>query len=231
VIRQSHRIGDVRPGVERALDTDLCAPTPVRPPRDGQQRAAEDEYLRQHASPGQSPPDLMLAAVHYLLARQPHHPLARHYPTLTPRPRSRRRLPGFRTFCLDHRDELSRLVASRRVQTNEVRRCCYLLPALIAAAPVAAAVAIFHTAFLAHLPALERERFEHLAVVLSTARPVYWIQAEPRGDPAEPRLRLTVCENGSVTREWPLGHYQPHGTWLHWLAGSVPAPAGQAQPR
>jgi len=105
------------------------------------------------------------------------------------------------------------------------------LPALIAAAPVTAAVVIFHTTFLAHLPVLERERFEHLVVVLSTARPIYWIQAEPRRDPAEPRLRLTVCENGSVTREWPLGQYQPHGTWLHWLAGSVPAPAGQAQPR
>lgn len=324
---------------------------------------AELLALAANASPGQSPPDLMLAAVHYLLARQPHHPLARHYPTLTPGPNPGDAFPGFRAFCLDHRDALTRLVASRRVQTNEVRRCCYLLPALmaagamaaprplalieagasaglnlgldsyaydygtgntigdcgsplllrcrldggiqppfslpvpaicwragidlhplnprdpgdaawlralvwadhperavlldgalraaasrapvpvhagdaaerlpalIAAAPVTAAVAIFHTAFLAHLPALERERFEHLVVVLSTARPIYWIQAEPRRDPAEPRLRLTVCENGSVTREWPLGHYQPHGTWLHWLAGSVPAPAGQAQPR
>ena len=60
------------------------------------------------------------------------------------------------------------------------------LPALVATAPVTAAVAIFHTAFLAHLPALERERFEHLVVVLSTARPIYWIQAEPRHDPPSP---------------------------------------------
>ena len=103
------------------------------------------------------------------------------------------------------------------------------LPALIASAPVTAAVAIFHTAFLAHLPVLERERFEHLVVVLSTVWPIFWIQAEPRRDPAEPLLRLTVCENGSVTREWPLGHYQPHGTWLQWLARTVPALTGQAQ--
>ena len=324
---------------------------------------AELLAIAANASPGQSPPDLMLAAVHYLLARQPHHPLARYYPTLTPGPDTGDAFPGFRAFCLDHRDELTRLVASRRVQTNEVRRCCYLLPALMAAgamaaprplalieagasaglnlsldsyayhygtghiigdpgsplllrcrldgdiqpplslpvpaiswragidlhplkprdpddaawlralvwadhperavlldgalraaasrppvpihagdaaerlpalvatAPVTAAVAIFHTAFLADLCALERERFEHLVVVLSTVRPIYWIQAEPRRDPAEPRLRLTLCENGSVTREWPLGRYQPHGTWLQWLAGTVPALAGPAQPR
>src|SRR5689334_6225657 len=49
------------------------------------------------------------------------------------------------------------------------------------------AVCLFHTAFLAHLPLLDRERFEHLVVVLSTARPISWVQAEPRRDPAEPR--------------------------------------------
>jgi hypothetical protein len=37
-----------------------------------------------HARPGQSQPDLMLAAVHYLLARQPGSPLARYYPPCTP---------------------------------------------------------------------------------------------------------------------------------------------------
>jgi hypothetical protein len=39
---------------------------------------------RTPARPGQSQPDLMLAAVHYLLARQPGSPLARYYPPLTP---------------------------------------------------------------------------------------------------------------------------------------------------
>ena len=37
---------------------------------------AELLAIAANASPGQSPPDLMLAAVHYLRARQPHHPLA-----------------------------------------------------------------------------------------------------------------------------------------------------------
>ena len=42
-------------------------------------RIADDRELpaiAAHASPGQSQPDLMLAAVHYLLARQPGSPLA-----------------------------------------------------------------------------------------------------------------------------------------------------------
>ncbi len=302
-----------------------------------------------HAPPGQSPPDLMLAAVHYLLRSDPAHPLARHYPTLTPTPAASDPVPLFRSFCLERRDQLETVITTRRVQTNEVRRCCYVLPAvmlaahlaarplalieggasaglnlnidryaydygtgsifgnpssplvlpchlrgrhhpplhlpspvigwragidlhpldpaspadaawlralvwadhpqrarlldhalaetrshppvmvragdaaerlpgLIAAAPTGMTVCLFHTAFLAHLPKLDRERFEHLVVVLSAARPIYWIQAEPRPNPTDPRLRLTLCEDGCVTRQWPLGHYHPHGEWLEWLA-------------
>jgi hypothetical protein len=86
-------------------------------------------------------------------------------------------------------------------------------------------VCLFHTAFLAHFPPLDRERFEHLVAVLSTGRVIYWIQAEPRPDPAEPRLRLTTCHDGRITGHWPLGHYHPHGQWLQWAAATVPAPA------
>jgi hypothetical protein len=94
-----------------------------------------------HARPGQSQPDLMLAAVHYLLARQPRSPLARYYPTLNPDPvPPGDAFPEFRHFCLAHRDELAALTGSRLVQTNEVRRCCYLLPAVTLAVPLAAPV-------------------------------------------------------------------------------------------
>ena len=48
---------------------------------------------------------------------------------------ARRRVPEFRSFCLAHRDELAALTGSRLVQTNEVRRCSYLLPAVTLAAP------------------------------------------------------------------------------------------------
>jgi hypothetical protein len=99
------------------------------------------------------------------------------------------------------------------------------LPAVVGSVPAGMTVCLFHTAFLAHLPALDRERFEHLVAVLSAARPIYWVQAEPRHNPAEPRLRLTACENGRITRQWPLGHYHPHGEWLQWLADGAAAAA------
>jgi hypothetical protein len=307
-----------------------------------------------NATPGQSPPDLMLAAVHYLLARDSGDPLASYYPSMVFTPAVGDPVPDFRRFCLQHRDELLRLVSSWRVQTNEARRCCYLLPAVmlvgrlagrplaliepgasaglnlamdayayaygtwvkvgdassqlllrcglhgppqaplhlpvpqvvwragidinpldptdpqdaawlralvwpdhrdrvprltaalriascrpavqmfagdalshlptaVDVAPAEAAVCIFHTAFLAHFSQADRDRFNHQVLALSRCRTIYWIQAEPRRDPAEPRLRLTVCDAGRVSREWPLGHYQPHGAWLKWVAADIPA--------
>ena len=97
-----------------------------------------------------------------------------------------------------------------------------LLPALVEAAPRDLAICLFHTAFLAHLPARDRQRFEHQVPALSDERPIYWIQAEPRQNPAEPRLRLTTCQNGRVTGHWPLGNYHPHGEWLEWTASALP---------
>ena len=67
--------------------------------------------------------------------------------------------------------------------------------------------------------------FEHLVVVLSAARPIYWVQAEPRHDPTKPRLRVTACHDGRITGQWPLGHYHPHGEWLEWVATGLPAAA------
>jgi hypothetical protein len=310
-----------------------------------------------HAGAGHSPPDLMLAAVHYLLAGNPGDPLARHYPSLTADPADGDPVPLFRDFCRRHRDPLVELVSARQVQTNEVRRCTFLLPAValaaamagrplaliepgasaglnlamdqyaydygtgtaiggpdpaltltctlngprqpplsipmpeirwragidlsplspadpgdaawlqalvwpdhrdraallrsaltaaatrppipvhagdatlqlpdvIAAAPPGTAVCLFHTAFLAHFTPAGRQQFEQLVPQLSATRPIWWVQAEPRPDPAEPRLRLSLCEAGRVAREWPLGHYQPHGQWLEWTGpATLPEPA------
>jgi hypothetical protein len=95
-------------------------------------------------------PNLLLAAVHFLLLRGTDHPLAAHYDTV----RSIRRGDGpielvdpadpppddlvadFKDFCVTHRTELLELLAVRSTQTNEVGRCTGLLPAinLIAAA-------------------------------------------------------------------------------------------------
>jgi hypothetical protein len=86
-------------------------------------------------------PNLLLAAVHFLLLGGVPHPLAAHYDTV------RSMVDGdpsglgdpdslgdvaaeFKDFCLAHRSELLELIAVRSTQTNEVGRCCALLPAL-----------------------------------------------------------------------------------------------------
>jgi hypothetical protein len=77
---------------------------------------------------------MMFAAVQYLLLRGEGRELAAHYPALSgcPAPsleRSRAEIfPLFRSFCLDHRDQIAELVATRRVQTNVIQRCVCLLP-------------------------------------------------------------------------------------------------------
>lgn len=104
-------------------------------------RIANDEALltiAAHAPAGQSVPDLMLAAVHYLLAEDPGHELAAYYPTLSPDPAPPgAAFPAFRGFALAHEKELTDIIATRTVQTNEPRRCTYLLPALHQAARLA----------------------------------------------------------------------------------------------
>lgn len=76
---------------------------------------------------------------------------------------------------------------------------------------------IFHTACLAHFPPARRAQFKRQIVTLSTKRPIYWMQAEPRHD-HEPQLRLTICRHGRIEQDWPLGHYHPHGAWLEWTS-------------
>jgi hypothetical protein len=79
---------------------------------------------------GQYPPNLLFAAVHYLLLGGIEHALARYYQTLTEEPLA----PDgafalFRDFCIEHEASIRRLVETRLVQTNEVGRCACLLPA------------------------------------------------------------------------------------------------------
>ena len=78
----------------------------------------------------------ILAAVHErLLAGVDGGGLAEFYPNLTDRPSPPDdAYPAFRAFVLAHREALAALLAERTTQTNEVRRCSYLLPALVFAA-------------------------------------------------------------------------------------------------
>jgi hypothetical protein len=75
--------------------------------------------------------NLFFAAVHYLLMADLGAPLAAYYPDLSIEPRPiADAYPIFRAYCLEHADEIRALVTTQCVQTNEVRRCSVLLPAL-----------------------------------------------------------------------------------------------------
>ena len=91
---------------------------------------AEVLALAATAQPGQPVPNLLLGTVHYLLLRGVQHPLAAFYPSLTHTPdQMHDPYPAFRRFCLEESEAICELVATRRVQTNEIGRCACLLPA------------------------------------------------------------------------------------------------------
>ncbi|HEY1827475.1 MAG TPA: DUF2332 domain-containing protein [Acidimicrobiales bacterium] len=99
---------------------------------------AEDEEilaLLADTPPSQRRPNLLLAAVHYLLLNGAQHPLAAFYDTINDGPTAEpdgALYPAFRDFCLTHREAVIELAATRSTQTNEVGRCSILLPALCA---------------------------------------------------------------------------------------------------
>lgn len=94
-------------------------------------QAAEDrEILRLvlHANTRPQRPHMLFAAVQYLLFSDIQDELAQFYPNLTTKPQPlREAYPFFRAFCLKHVDEISHLVTTHGVQTNEVGRCADLL--------------------------------------------------------------------------------------------------------
>src|SRR5688500_15856651 len=80
---------------------------------------------------GQYPPNMLFAAVHYLLLRGESHPLSAYYATRTadPLPPEEEAFPLFRDFCLNHEPDIKSLLETRLVQTNEVGRSACLVPA------------------------------------------------------------------------------------------------------
>ena len=94
--------------------------------------STDDDLLEiaTYTRPHQPAPNMLFAAVQYLLLSENQHPLAAHYPIISGEPRqSAPAFPRFRDFCLQHRDRIVELIATRRTQTNVVRRCTCLLPA------------------------------------------------------------------------------------------------------
>ena len=78
----------------------------------------------------QPAPNMLFAAVQYLLLNGAEHPLTAHYPIISGVERPMQpAFPLFRDFCLEHREEILELLGTRATQTNVVRRCTCLLPA------------------------------------------------------------------------------------------------------
>lgn len=94
--------------------------------------ADDADLLRivQSAPASQPAPNLFLAVIHFLLLSGADHELVAFYATCTEHPGPpEESFAPFRDFCLRNEAAVSELMAHRRVQTNEVRRCSYLLPA------------------------------------------------------------------------------------------------------
>lgn len=96
-------------------------------------RVAEDKELLNVAA--QAPkknalPNLLFAAVHFLLLKGEHHQLAAFYPSVNHTTKHYDYVyPYFRSFVLEHELEIRDIITTRSVQTNEVARCAILVPA------------------------------------------------------------------------------------------------------
>ncbi|MEJ2711023.1 MAG: DUF2332 domain-containing protein [Anaerolineales bacterium] len=93
---------------------------------------AQDEPLLRIAGRVRRPPEpnMLFAAVHYLLMDMPWHPLADFYGSLRESPRqASEAYADFREFVFSNQSSLIPILTTRITQTNEVRRCSYLLPA------------------------------------------------------------------------------------------------------
>ncbi|MCM3626640.1 DUF2332 domain-containing protein [Paenibacillus glycanilyticus] len=85
--------------------------------------------LAAHSKPGQPAPNLLLGAVHYLLLQGTDHELALYYPSIVTEPKDTSgAFKWFKLFCEQYAVEITHLLRTKLVQTNEVRRCAYLYP-------------------------------------------------------------------------------------------------------
>ena len=90
---------------------------------------AEDQTVLRIASEARSTPAtlLLLAAVQSLLLEGADHFLRSFYPNLTETPKPAGDVfPHFRSFCQSNEGRIIDVLRTRRIQTNEVRRCCYI---------------------------------------------------------------------------------------------------------
>lgn len=75
-------------------------------------------------------PFFFLAAVAFLSSSHPEPEIVRLYEQGLGVPTRARDVAAFRRCCLAHTPELTRLLATRRVQSNPLDRCALIMPAL-----------------------------------------------------------------------------------------------------
>jgi hypothetical protein len=170
------------PQLDSPLYAELCA------------GIANDEDLLEiavHTAPTQPAPNMLLAAVHYLLLCGASHPLTAHYPSVSGAAAPGPAFPAFRDFCLARRAAIEQLVATRRTQTNVLRRCACLLPAFASVYSEAdRPLALVEIGASAGLN-LQWDRFGYRyspGPSWGPADPPLWIEAEVRGDVPLPGL-------------------------------------------
>jgi hypothetical protein len=81
------------------------------------------------ARPGQPIALFILLTAQYLVFRAPDSELAGYFPSMTDTPKPpEEAFPVFREFCLDRREAMRRLLATRTVNANLVERASFILP-------------------------------------------------------------------------------------------------------
>jgi len=148
------------------------------------------------APPSGQQPNVLLAAVHYLVLAGIAHPLADVYggranPDLAP--------ALFRDLCLSQRPDISQILATRHTQTNEPGRAALLAVGLAAAADLAGEpIGLLDAGCSAGLNLLiDRYRFEYgPAGSLGPADSPVSITCDLRGTPAPARLPVIAARLG-----------------------------------
>ena len=97
--------------------------------------ATSDELMRViNRIENRPPPNMLFAAVQYLLMSDSEEELARFYPSLVEEPLPVEKVDSpFTDFVLAHEEEIVEIGRTRYTQTNECRRCVALLPAIMLA--------------------------------------------------------------------------------------------------
>lgn len=176
------------------------------------------------ARPGQFEPLLLMVAAHHEILRDPAHELAEFYVSLIASPRPVEEVgPVFRDFCRGRGDALRHLVATRAVQTTEVRRCALLLPLLALASDRAGGgpLALLDLGTGAGMTLLfDRYRYDYGGVRLGPADSPLVLRCEIRG--GNPPLRVPEIAwragldlqpldvTSAADRAWMLAHLWPN---------------------